>query len=178
MASTEPSKTFGGPGKPSTGNTPASTALSTTIYTDLLEQSVSDKRLTDTQIYYTLSDSMLCFRVPSYIKIKYIMLDREKKRIVKQSLMKVVEAVAGGGAQIQAQQTVVLNLNLNVQSQEVHQVHPADTIYEERIRQLERKLRHADQLLRQYRELLRKLKVAASQGDAKTVLATLRTLEV
>jgi len=101
---------------------------------------------------------------------------------VKQSLVGVIEAVARGAAvqqvQAQAQQTVVLNLSVNVQSQEVHQVHPADTIYEERIRMLERKLRHAEQLLRQYRELLRKLKAAATQGDNKTVLATLRTLEV
>jgi len=185
MTSTEPSKTFGEPGKPSTGNTPASTEPPATPPSADTQKAGVYKLYTYIQspeLLECLSD-VLCFRVP----IKYIALYRnfskKEKRIVKQSLAGVIEAVARGATvqqvQAQAQQTVVLNLNVNVQSQEVHQVHPAgDTIYEERIRQLERKLRHAEQLLKQYRELLRKLKVAATQGDAKTVLTALRTLEV
>jgi len=185
MTSTEPSKTFGEPGKPSTGNTPASTTPPATPPSADTQKAGVYKLYTciqSSELLECLSD-VLCFRVP----IKYIALYRnfskKEKRIVKQSLVGVIEAVARGAAaqqvQVQGQQTVVLNLNLNVQSQEVHQVHPAgDAIYEERIRQLERKLRHAEQLLRQYRELLRKLKAAASQGDSKTVLATLRNLDL
>ena len=183
MTSTEPSKTFGEPGKPSTGNTPASTEPPANPPSAGTQSASVYKLYTYIQspeLLECLSD-VLCFRVP----IKYIALYRnfskKEKRIVKQSLVGVIEAVARGATvqqvQAQAQQTVVLNLNVNVQ--EVRQEAGApDIVYEERIRQLERKLRHAEQLLKQYRELLRKLKVAATQGDAKTVLTALRTLEV
>jgi len=117
----------------------------------------------------------LSIRLPIKYKFIYDELAHREKYYFKLGVMALLEALGKGGARGVAGPVIV---NLNVQSQEVHQVHPADTIYEERIRMLERKLRHAEHLLKQYRELLRKLKVAASQGDAKTVLATLRTLEV
>ena len=53
-----------------------------------------------------------------------------------------------------------------------------DEVLPVRVRLLERKYRQAEQLLRHYRELLRRLKLVASQGDAKAVLTVLRSLEV
>jgi len=120
------------------------------------------------------------FRVPMKYIVLYNKLSKEEKRLVKHLLVGMVEAVARGAAVAQQTQQVLVNLNV-VQPQEVHQVHPEgcdDEVLLERVRLLERKYRQAEQLLRHYRETLRKLKVAASQGDARSVLAALRSLEL
>jgi hypothetical protein len=128
--------------------------------------------------------NILFFRVPLSIKIKYMMLDRKSKRIIKQSLISLVEALARGGGQVvaqtveQGQQTVVLNLNLNVQSQEVHQVHPAcDEVLVERIRLLEKRLKQAQELLSYYKDILRRVRLAAQQNDMKTIRQILSRVE-
>jgi tRNA C32,U32 (ribose-2'-O)-methylase TrmJ len=103
--------------------------------------------------------------------------------------MGLIEALARGGGQVVAQtveqQTVVLNLNLNVQSQEVHQVHPAcDEVLEEKVEVLERQLREYQELLkyykdsdRFYRDILRRIKLAAQQNDVRTIRQILSKVE-
>ena len=128
-------------------------------------------------------NNILFFRVPLSIKIKYMILDRKSKRIVKQSLISLVEVLASGGQALTQQfelqqQTVVLNLNLNVQSQEVHQVHPAcDEVLEERIRLLEKRLKQAQELLSYYKDILRRVRLAAQQNDVRTIRQILSRVE-
>jgi hypothetical protein len=138
--------------------------------------SVSDRRLTDRhsdlsvlQLNYDGSN-ILFFRVPLSIKIKYMMLDKKRKKMVKQSLIGIIEALAQGGGQAVAQtveqQTVVLNLNLNVQQQAVNL---GDDILEERVRMLEKRLRQAQELLNYYKDIVRRVRLAAQQNDMKTI---------
>jgi hypothetical protein len=104
--------------------------------------------------------------------------------------MGLIEALARGGGQVaaqtveQGQQTVVLNLNLNVQSQEVRQVHQCDEVLEEKVEVLERQLREYQELLkyykdgdRFYRDILRRIKLAAQQNDMKTIRQILSKVE-
>ena len=127
-------------------------------------------------------NNILFFRVPLSIKIKYMILDRKSKRIVKQSLISLVEVLASGGQALTQQfelqqQTVVLNLNLNVQSQEVHQVHQCDEVLEEKVRLLERRLREYQELLKYHKNIERRLKLAVQQNDLKTIKQTLSKLD-
>ena len=133
--------------------------------------------------------NILFFRVPLSIKIKYMMLDRKSKRIIKQSLISLVEVLASGGQALTQQfelqqQTVVLNLNVNVQSQEVHQVRQCDEVIEEKVEVLERQLKEYQELLkyykdsdRFYRDILRRIKLAAQQNDVRTIRQILSKVE-
>jgi predicted patatin/cPLA2 family phospholipase len=104
--------------------------------------------------------------------------------------MGLIEGLARGGGQVaiqtveQGQQTVVLNLNLNVQSQEVHQVHQCDEVLKEKVEVLERQLREYQELLkyykdsdRFYRDILRHIKLAAQQNDVRTIRQILSKVE-
>jgi hypothetical protein len=144
---------------------------------------VSDRHsdLSVLQLNYD-GNNILFFRVPLSIKIKYMILDRKSKRIVKQSLISLVEVLASGGQALTQQfelqqQTVVLNLNLNVQSQEVHQVHQCDEVLEEKVRLLERRLREYQELLKYHKNIERRLKLAVQQNDLKTIKQTLSKLD-
>ena len=119
----------------------------------------------------------LSIRIPIRHRLIYDKLTHKEKYYFKLGVLALLEALGRGDAKGVVGPVVI---NLNVQSQEVHQVHPegCDEVLLERVRLLERKYRQAEQLLRHYRETLRKLKVAASQGDARSVLAALRSLEL
>jgi len=82
------------------------------------------------------------FRVPMKYIILYNKLSKEEKRLVKQLLVGVLEAVARGAVvvqQTQQVQQVLVNLNV-VQPQEVHQVHP-DELLRRDLELKERRLR-------------------------------------
>jgi len=124
------------------------------------------------------------FRLPARYVYLYSKLSKKEKKLLKQALMGLIEALARGGGQVaaqtveQGQQTVVLNLNLNVQSQEVHQVHPAcDEVLEERIRLLEKRLKQAQELLSYYKDILRRVRLAAQQNDVRTIRQILSRVE-
>jgi len=130
------------------------------------------------------------FRLPARHVYLYSKLSKKEKKLLKQALMGLIEALVRGGGQVvaqtveQGQQTVVLNLNLNVQSQEVHQVHQCDEVLEEKVEVLERQLKEYQELLkyykdsdRFYRDILRHIKLAAQQNDMKTIRQILSKVE-
>jgi len=171
--------------KPNPHSPSPPTPPSQSAYTQ--KASVNSLQFVNTNIYSEsdLEDitGVLSFRLPIKYIVLYDKLSKKEKRLVKQALAGIIEAVArGAGAalqQLQRGQQVVVNLNLNVvEAQQGVQVGAPDEVLLERVRLLERKYRQAEQLLRHYRETLRKLKIAASQGDARSVLAALRSLEL
>ena len=184
MNYTEPRKPFAEPGKTSTGNTPVSSGHIADPRESTLQSAVSDRRLSDAQLLSTLSsevsNTILFFRVPLYIKIKYIMLDKEKKRIIKQSLIKLVEALSASNESVVQQQTAqqsVVSVNINLQNVELSAPTASDAVYEEKIRLLERKLKHLEEVLAYYKDTIRRLKLAASSGNTRLVLEILRKVE-
>jgi len=125
-----------------------------------------------------VSNTILFFRVPASVKIKYILLDKEKKRIIKQSLIKLVEALSASNESVAQQQVAQQSVvNINLQSVELGAPTASDAVYEEKIRLLERKLKHAEEALAYYKDVVKRLKVAASSGNARLVLEILRKVE-
>ena len=179
----EARKQFAEPGKTSTGNTSVSSGHIADPRADTLQSAVSDRRLTDSAALLSMlsevSNTILYFRVPAYIKIKYIMLDKEKKRIIKQSLIKLVEALSASNESVAQQQVAQQSVvNINLQSVELGAQAPVpDTVYEEKIRLLERKLKHLEEVLAYYKDVIRRLRLAASSGNVKLVLEILRKVE-
>ena len=121
------------------------------------------------------------FRLPARYVYLYSKLSKKEKKLLKQALMGLIEALARGGGQVaaqtveQGQQTVVLNLNLNVQQQSVDI--GDDGILEERVRLLEKRLRQAQELLNCYKDIVRRIKLAAQQNDVRTIRQILSRVE-
>jgi hypothetical protein len=120
------------------------------------------------------------FRLPARYVYLYSKLSKKEKKLLKQALMGLIEALARGGGQVaaqtveQSQQTVVLNLNVQQQSVDLG---GGDSILEERVKLLEKRLRQAQELLSFYKDIVRRVKLAAQQNDMKTIRQVLSKVE-
>jgi hypothetical protein len=168
-------------------NTPASPVPPTPPSSESTQSASVNKLLTnkhsDPEYHEFLEHrtDIVGFRLPARYVYLYSKLSKKEKKLLKQALMGLIEALARGGGQVvaqtveQSQQTVVLNLNLNVQQQSVDI--GGDGILEERVRLLEKRLRQAQELLNYYKDVVRRVKLAAQQNDMRTIRQVLSRVE-
>jgi len=119
------------------------------------------------------SQVILAFRVSLYHKTLYSMLSAEKKRLVKQGLIGLIEAVARKGSVEQAVRQALhttINVNLNVPADLLKSSSKKDCeedrFLKEKVKMLEEKLRDAEELIDYYKQKFREVKAEVLNLEA------------
>ena len=120
-----------------------------------------------------MSQVILAFKVSLYHKTLYSALSAEKKRLVKQGLIGLIEAVARKGSVEQVIKQALhttINVNLNVPADLLKSSSKKeceeDRFLREKVKMLEEKLRDAEELIDYYKQKFREVKAEVLNLEA------------